>query len=305
MRRLRPPASSSCLKGIYLYRTCTRIVSSLAQILSTSIIIHSTLLAVNKSEVYFSVSYQTDQYLKMKFALAATLVLALEGAMAFTTSKPAFTRPSTQCNIKVDGRTIDGEVKPTNNFVLVKIALSAEQTEGGILLTGKSKVKKTEGTVVSVGPGTTHPDTGAVIDMPVAAGDGVVYGKYDGTEMTIDGVKHTLIRDDDVLVKFKGDELTLESVNVVRDAVLVYVETKESSTEGGILIAKSSSSQSKPSTGKVVKVGPGRVSTSGDLMEMEVAPGDQVKFRDFAGNEVEIDGEEYSVVRMADILAKF
>lgn len=231
-------------------------------------------------------------------------MLALDGTIAFTNIKTGTRRP-TFCGVKVDGRTVDGEVKPANNFILVKKAGAIEQTQGGILLTGKAKVVKTQGTVVSVGPGKTHPETGAVFDMPVAAGEGVVYGKYDGTEIDIDGAKHTLIRDDDVLVKFTGDELTLDSAEVVRDAVLVYVETKESSTEGGILIAKSSKSESKPSTGKVVKVGPGRFATNGAKMEMEVKPGDFVKFRDFAGNEVEIEGEEYSVVRMADILAKF
>jgi len=207
---------------------------------------------------------------------------------------------------KVDGRTIEnGMVSPTNNFILVKVADAVDQTSGGILLTGKAKQVKTEGTVVGIGPGKTHPDTGALFDMPFELGENVVYGKYDGTEIDIDGAKHTLIRDDDVLVKYKGEELTLESASVVRDAVLVYVETKETSTEGGILIAKSSKSESKPSTGRVVMVGPGRFATNGETMEMEVSDGDYVKFRDFAGNEVEIEGEEYSVVRMVDILAKY
>jgi chaperonin GroES len=47
------------------------------------------------------------------------------------------------------------------------------------------------------------------------------------------------------------------------------------------------------------------MAANGELMPMEVANGDMVKFRDFAGNEVNIDDKEYSVVRMADILAKF
>lgn len=220
----------------------------------------------------------------------------------FSTTSTASGTPAT----KVDGRTIEnGMVSPTNNFILVKVAGAVDQTAGGILLTGKAKQVKTEGLVVAVGPGKTHPETGAVFDMPVEVGENVVYGKYDGTSIDIDGVKHTLIRDDDVLVKFTGPELKLDTASVVRDAVLVYVETKETATEGGILIAKSSKSDRKPSTGRVVKVGPGRFATNGETMEMEVAEGDFVKFRDFAGNEVEIEGEEYSVVRMADILAKY
>mmetsp|Transcript_42301 Transcript_42301/g.65065 ORF Transcript_42301/g.65065 Transcript_42301/m.65065 type:complete len:241 (-) Transcript_42301:10-732(-) len=240
----------------------------------------------------------------MKFAASLALLCSLSGATAFTPS-PLMERPATQLHLKVDGRTVGGDLVPANNFILVKIVEAQEQTSGGILLTGKAKVKKTEGTVVSVGPGRTHPETGAVFDMPVSPGDGVVYGKYDGTQVDLDGKKHTLIRDNDILLKYTGDELTLESADVVRDAVLVHVEVKDIATDGGILIAKTSKSDKKPSTGKVVKVGPGRFATNGDVMEMQVEVGDYVKFRDYAGNEVEIGDEEYSVVRMEDILAKF
>ena len=229
---------------------------------------------------------------------------SLSFASAFTPNN-FIDRPATQLNVKVDGRTVGGDLVPANNFILVKVADAEEETSGGILLTGKAKVTKTQGTVVSVGPGKTHPETGAVFDMPVAPGEGVMYGQFDGTEIDLDGAKHTLIRDDDILVKYTGDDLTLENASVVRDAVLVYVETKDVSTDGGILIAKTSKTDRKPSTGKVVKVGPGRFATNGDIMEMQVSEGDFVKFRDFAGNDVTIEDEEYSVVRMSDILAKF
>ena len=86
---------------------------------------------------------------------------------------------------------------------------------------------------------------------------------------------------------------------------VAIVEKKETATEGGILIASTSKSEMRPSTGKVVKVGPGRIAANGELMPMEVEEGDMVKFRDFAGNEVNIGGDEFSVVRMSDILAKF
>lgn len=192
-----------------------------------------------------------------------------------------------------------------NNFLLVKKVPAVESTTGGILLTGKAKIVKTEGTVISVGPGKTHPESGITIPMPIQPGEGVVYGKYDGTEIDLDGDKHTLIRDDDILVKFTGTALSLESVDVVRDNVLVEVDSSDQQTEGGILIAKSSNTEKRPSTGKVVKVGPGRIAANGELMPMDVDVGDMIKFRDFAGNEVDIEGREYSVVRMADILAKY
>ena len=54
-----------------------------------------------------------------------------------------------------------------------------------------------------VGPGKTHPETGEAFEMPVTPGEGVLYGKFDGTEIEIEGSKHSLIRDQDVLVKFK------------------------------------------------------------------------------------------------------
>ncbi|CAJ1936265.1 unnamed protein product [Cylindrotheca closterium] len=235
----------------------------------------------------------------MKVLFAAASLLALDSAYGFT----GFNSQSrkTALNIMVEGRNVEGatEVKAAGNFLLVKVANAIEESQGGILLAGKSKIQKTEGTVVSVGPGKTHPETGEPFEIPIQLGEGVVYGRYDGTEIEIEGTKHSLIRDDDILVKFSGPDLTLESCDVIRDSVLVYVEQKETETEGGLLLTKSSSSESKPSTGKVVKVGPGVFDN------MAVSEGDYIKFRDFMGNEVELDGEEYSVVRMADILARF
>lgn len=218
---------------------------------------------------------------------------------------PAASIWKTPLSATLDGRQIEGEIQPLNNFLLVKTADPIDKTEGGILLTGRAKIVKTEGTVVAVGPGRTHQDSGKIFDMPVSPGDGVVYGKFDGTELNLDGTKHTLIRDDDILVKFTGGSLTEDSVEVVREYVLVKVEKKETETDGGILLAKSAKKDQKPSTGTVVKVGPGRMAANGELMAMEVKVGDMVKYRDFAGNEIEIGGEEYSVVGMPDILAKF
>ena len=141
--------------------------------------------------------------------------------------------------------------------------------------------------------------------MPVVAGEGVVYGQYDGTELDYEGEKHTLIRDDDILVKYSGDKLSFESVDVASDNVLVKTESNEDTTSSGLVIAATSKKGAKPSTGEVVKVGPGRMASDGEIMTVDMGVGDLVKFRDFAGNEVIIDGVEYTVVRMTDILARF
>ena len=141
--------------------------------------------------------------------------------------------------------------------------------------------------------------------MPVESGDGVMYGEYDGTQVSIDGVQHSLIRDSDILIKYKGDKPTLETAEAVNDYALVYVETRETQTEGGLILAASSEGNRRPSTGKVVKVGPGKMAADGSLMPMNVDVGDEVKFRDYAGNEVKLGDDDYSVVQMADIMAKF
>merc|ERR1740117_1381312 len=100
-----------------------------------------------------------------------SLLAVASTATAFTTTITKPTTTSTSLEAKIDGRTIEnGSVVPTNNFVLVKVAPNKEKTEGGILLTGKAKLVKTKGTVVSVGPGKTHPDTGELTQgMPVVA----------------------------------------------------------------------------------------------------------------------------------------
>lgn len=169
----------------------------------------------------------------------------------------------------------------------------------------QAKIKKTEGKVISVGPGKTHQESGLLFPMPVNAGEGVVYGKYDGTEVDYEGGSHTLIRDDDILVKFTGDTLTLDSADVVSDNVLVKVDDDQEETATGLLIAATAKKGGKPSTGEVVKVGPGRMASNGEIMTVDINVGDMVKFRDFAGNEVNIEGDEYAVVKMTDILAKF
>jgi len=143
--------------------------------------------------------------------------------------------------------------------------------------------------------------------MPLSVGQGVIYGKFDGEEVMYNGAKHTIICDDDVLVKFtSAEKLSLENAEVIWDNVLVKVtKLKEVTSSGGLLIAKTTKKALTSSIGEVVKVGPGKYAFNGALMEMDVAPGDMVKFRDFAAQEVEIGSETFAVLKMTDILAKF
>uniref|UniRef100_A0A7S0F7A8 20 kDa chaperonin, chloroplastic n=1 Tax=Craspedostauros australis TaxID=1486917 RepID=A0A7S0F7A8_9STRA len=260
----------------------------------------------------------------MKFAtLLLTSALATSSASAFTaaflpstaatqTVVPSAQRqashgnaPATRLSVKVENREIVGAVQPVNNFILVKIAEAADKTDAGILLSESAKIQKTEGTVVAVGPGITDSETGKYCPIPLQPGDGVVYGEFDGTELDVDGVKHTLIRDTDVLVKFGGGELKLDSVDTISDKVLVHVDFSETQTEGGLLLGSTKNSEKRPSTGTVMKVGPGRIASNGQLSPMSVSQGDTIKFRDYAGGEVVIEEEEYTVVEMPDVLARF
>lgn len=170
----------------------------------------------------------------------------------------------------------------------------------------QQKIDKSEGEVTACGDGKINSETGFQAPMPVSIGDSVAFGKFSGEAVEYNGVTHTLIRDEDILVKYPaGADKTIENAEVVWDNVLVKVEKKEIEETGGILIAATTKKASKSSVGEVLKVGPGRYAFNGVLMENDVAPGDMVKFRDFAAQEVEIDGEEYAVVRFVDLLAKF
>lgn len=211
----------------------------------------------------------------------------------------------------LDGQTIEGELAPTNNFILVKIADVQEETAGGIFLTGKAKTGKSEGIVVSTGPGKTHRESGYIFPMNVNVGEKVMYGKYDGTELTYDGIKHLLIQDDDVLVKFdcetaEEEQQTIENAQVLDDSVLIKIDKdKEITSNSGDILIAATSKKKKVTIGEVVKVGSGKISSNGTLMPVDVEEGDMVKFRDFATKEVQIGDDDYAVVKFVDLLVKY
>lgn len=243
----------------------------------------------------------------MKFVSGLIAILGAQSALAFTVVGNDGARSTlSRCYAgTLNGKAIDGAFTPVNNMVLIKLDAKKEETAGGLLLSNKVKVKKNEGTVVAAGTGKINQETGFKIDMPVESGEKVVYGAYSGSQVNYNGNEHVLIQDSDILVKYTGEELNMETAMMLRDNVMVKVEVKEEEQTSGILLAKSSKGKAKPTLGEVVKVGPGRFAMNGKLMEMDVEDGDMVRFRDFAGNTVVIEDEEYSVVRMNDILAKF
>lgn len=89
-------------------------------------------------------------------------------------------------------------LKPLADRVVVKPSEAEEKTTGGIILPDTAKEKPQEGTVVAVGPGKIS-ENGTKVAMEVKVGDKVLYGKYSGTEVTIDGVEHLIMRESDIL----------------------------------------------------------------------------------------------------------
>jgi chaperonin GroES len=91
------------------------------------------------------------------------------------------------------------------------------------------------------------------------------------------------------------------SLKPLGDRVIVKPGEKEAMTKSGIVLPDTASE--KPQEGSVLAVGPGRVLDNGKRVEMDVKAGDKVLFAKYAGTEVKLDGEDYLVIREADLLA--
>lgn len=204
----------------------------------------------------------------------------------------------------LDGQEIRGPITPLRNFLLVKVKDTLTATEGGILLPDQSKERPTEGLVVAAGPGKIHPFTGVRIRSPIRAGMSVVYGKYDGKAIVYNDDSCQMIRDDDCLLAYEGVTMKLANVVPVRDYVLVALDDDPETlaTKSGVVIANQVMANDLPCEGTVVKVGEGRMTSKGVLSTPPVKVGDRVKFKDYAGNEVKIEGDVYMVVKLVDIL---
>jgi len=94
------------------------------------------------------------------------------------------------------------KVQPLGDRVLVEPMEAEEKTKGGIVLPDTAKEKPQQGKVVAVGQGKTL-ETGEVKSLEVKVGDKVLYGKYAGTEVTVEGEEYLIIREDDILAIIK------------------------------------------------------------------------------------------------------
>jgi len=90
-----------------------------------------------------------------------------------------------------------GKVKPLSDRVLIKPSEASEEKKGGIIIPDTAKEKPQQGEVVEVGPGRVTDD-GKKVEVEVKKGDKVLYGKYSGTEVTIDDVEYLIMRESDI-----------------------------------------------------------------------------------------------------------
>ena len=95
------------------------------------------------------------------------------------------------------------KIKPLGDRVLVEVLEAEEKTKGGIILPDTAKEEKTEGKVVSVGAGKVL-ESGKVQPLEVKSGDKIIFGKYSGDEILIDGRKHKVLKESEVIAVYES-----------------------------------------------------------------------------------------------------
>ena len=95
-------------------------------------------------------------------------------------------------------RIANMKIRPINDRILVLRIAEEQKTAGGIIIPDTAKEKPQEGKVIAVGPGKIGDD-GKRVPLEVKKGDRVLFSKYAGTDIKIDGVEHVFMREDDIL----------------------------------------------------------------------------------------------------------
>jgi chaperonin GroES len=90
------------------------------------------------------------------------------------------------------------KIRPLQDRILVKRVQEEERTKGGIIIPDTAKEKPVEGEVIAVGNGKVS-DKGELRPLDVKKGDRILFGKYSGTEIKIDGTEHLILREEEVL----------------------------------------------------------------------------------------------------------
>ena len=102
----------------------------------------------------------------------------------------------------MEGTTM--KIRPLGDKVLVEVLEAEEKTKGGIILPDTAKEEKTEGKVIAVGGGKVL-ESGKVQPVEVKKGERVIFGKYAGDEILIDGKKHKVLKENEILAVFEKE----------------------------------------------------------------------------------------------------
>jgi chaperonin GroES len=93
--------------------------------------------------------------------------------------------------------------RPLHDRVVVKRVAEEEKTKGGIIIPDTAKEKPMEGEVVAVGPG-ARDENGKLVALDVKAGDRILFGKWSGTEVKLDGVEYLIMKESDIMGILEG-----------------------------------------------------------------------------------------------------
>ena len=97
------------------------------------------------------------------------------------------------------------QLRPLHDRILITRVEQVEQKKGAIIIPDSAKEKPSEGLVVSVGAG-KRLDDGTVIAPDVKAGDHILFGKYSGSEVTVDDTEYLILREDEILAVIEGGD---------------------------------------------------------------------------------------------------
>ena len=93
--------------------------------------------------------------------------------------------------------------RPLHDRVVVKRVAEEEKTKGGIIIPDTAKEKPMEGEIVAVGPG-GRDESGKLVPLDVKAGDRILFGKWSGTEIKLDGVEYLIMKESDIMGILQG-----------------------------------------------------------------------------------------------------
>jgi chaperonin GroES len=95
------------------------------------------------------------------------------------------------------------KIRPLQDRVIVKRIAEEEKSKGGIIIPDTAKEKPQEGKIIAVGKGKPNED-GKVIPLEVKVGDRILFGKYSGSEIKLNGEEHLIMREEDILGVIEG-----------------------------------------------------------------------------------------------------